>query len=392
MDLYDIPFDTEKKVAQKNPMPCLGCHSASLPEFSVGGAKMILQDAPWPSFVGTTMEPPFGNLQRTAYFKKIQDTAIDAIQNQPRYSCIKKYNNEETKGISSGTLATLDGLVLEANQRRTFKIMQSSQDYKKFRPLIVGALLRCLTDVPWPVRSDLEKFNKEFPNWMPPEVATKIFKNVDFIQQEYRSTTAFRKAQLKFYETEFAEEKKSRIVRDSIQREEQNPFEKTAYFYPGRNFDALGSDELEKTKKEFLGGPSLEPFADTVSDLSPVTQLYGRYALDTNLRSEMGHMPPPLVRFLFEARGISTITWSKDLAGGYGTTNLLTASYLRRLETNDPFWSDIASLVEQLDKNVPALTGTDLSKERSALCKILAQRSMDNFSRDLASEKSKGKN
>ena len=359
-ELYDIDFNQSHKLSDPDPKECLGCHAPNSKDLKTAGVKPIFTEFPWPYTVGTMSTSVLEDKGRE-YFEKIDAHAKNAIKTQHRYSCI-----DASSKLVDNTIE-FDGLTINLNRRRVAKLILETPDYKRFRPLIVGAGIGCL-DGTFDTSEDLKKFENDFSKWMPPAVARSLFRNDDSLSSKYKTVQNLQKAKDDFQKEMINQELAARFERSK----QTDIGSKPAIFYPTSS-TYLYVNSL--SKRDLFNRMSIT----TLNGFSPPIQLYARYATDTSNQHQVGNGISPLLRFLFEGRGISTLSWSRSMAGGYNTVLDFPIDDLKELTANDPFWKDLG-FIGSIDPNS---ADSRIYEYRKKLCDTLSQQSFRNFSNEV---------
>lgn len=359
-ELYDIDFNHKHRLSDPNPKECLGCHSPNSKELQTAGVKPIFTDSPWPYAVGVIGSSVFEDKGRQ-YFAKVEGHAKKALQTQARYACLQPTDHFASRVVE------LNDLTTELNRVRVAKLILATPDYKRFRPLIIGAGLGCL-DGNFNNTEDLKRFEHDFAKWVPPTVASSIFNNDSSISAKYKNAENLQQ------ETEnFEQEAIDQELAARFQRSKQTDADigaKPAIFYP-TSTTSLYANSL--SKDIFYNLQSVK----TLKGFSAPTKLFARYTLDTKTQHQVGFGASALMRFLFEGRGISTLTWSRSMAGGYNTDLRFSIDDLRAQSANDPYWKELGNFQTSIDPNS---ADRKAYEERAKVCQTLSQQSLRNLS------------
>jgi hypothetical protein len=236
-----------------------------------------------------------------------------------------------------------DDMIFRQNQERVLKLIRRTKDYEKFRPLLVGAALGCLhSNSLAPSEASLDFFESEFPKWMPPAVAAQLFTDDHTISPSLRQLDHL----WDWYNNRIAVDETAELA-IRIQRSTRNIGREQTLFYPTKNFSALYSDDVAMGNKSsqfrtiqqgVLSDNNWQAPPKSLAKYSKVTQLLARYAVDTDNLPHFTAGIDPYFRFLFEARGIPVLTWSREMAGGYGSFLIFPMDISRSIERQDPFW------------------------------------------------------
>lgn len=336
-DLFDVDFQQNVRQLEKNPLVCMGCHGPNPAEFQIAGAKPIFQEFPWPSTVGISLH--LDDSQTKTYFQQAEGRALAALHSDPNYSCLKpKELNEMATNVN-----IYDDMIFRQNQERVYRIIRQSKDYQKFRPMLVGAALGCFrmnTDAP--AESALDFFETEFPKWIPASVAEKLFVDEHTISPSLRQLDNV----WEWYRQRIDIDETAELA-TRIQRRTRNPGREQTLFYPSKNFSSLYDDDIALNNKysqyrtiqtAALSDNTYQAPPKSLAKYSKVTQLLARYAVDTDSNPHFTAGIDPYFRFIFEARGIPVVTWSREMSAGYGTLLVFPTEASATAESYDPFW------------------------------------------------------
>jgi hypothetical protein len=363
-ELYDIDFNQKHLLSEANPKECLGCHSPNSKELKTAGVKPIFTDSPWPYAVGVIGSSVFEDKGRK-YFAKIEDHAKKAIQTQPRYACLQPTDH------FASNVVELNDLTTELNRQRVAKLILATPDYTRFRPLIVGASLGCL-DGTFNTPEDLKRFENNFSKWVSPEAARSIFNNDSSISAKYKNAQNLQKETENFEQEAIDQELAARFQRSK--QTDTDIGSKPAVFYPTSTTSIYASP---LSKEIFYNQQSVK----SLNGFSEPTKLFARYTLDTQNQHQVGFGASALMRFLFEGRGISTLTWSRSMAGGYNTNLRLSIDDLKAQSADDPYWKELGNFPTSIDPNSADRSAYEAKKK---VCATLSQQSLRNLSQAAA--------
>jgi len=337
-ELYDIDFSKNQRLMEKNPKQCMGCHSPSAKELDIAGVKPIFQDFPWPGSVGFSQHLDASKAKN--YFQQVEAHARRALQTDPAYACLQPASLEKL-----GENANIyDSFIVQFNNARVAQLIEQSKDYQKIRPLLVGMAQGCFAGngEPLPAQGALDFFEQEFPKWIPSEVANRLFSDSHFMAQNLRSVDNIQQAEQNLAARNENAEQAIRMERSRRKNLGSEP----ALYFPTHLFSALYKDDLteyREIKNLTLSDSSSAVPPKTLSNYSNPTKLLARYVLDTDSEPHMGLGIDPYLRFLFEARGLSILTWGKEMAGSHGPRQLIPVDLLQKNESDDPFWKSLTS-------------------------------------------------
>lgn len=296
IDFYDIDIRNGKaRLSAANPGVCMSCHG-KLGVDSKDGNRLIFNGPnSWPNFVGGTVEMSVSAKEKE-YLELRQEKAAQSTQTNPRFRCLKAGDAVE--------LQLFDTTIGHLNALRVAKLARASKDYEKYKYAIMGGIV-C------PNRSDFDcQFMENPPTncrpWFSPEAAREMksgFTRINTLNPEVISATSV---------DQLEREKVQELVEfGALQDETLNGLIGSGRaLYPEFAFHARPALYFEDHKN--LKGPT-----NRLTTGEFKSDLFKRFAIDTNLRNVGGQFTDVIPRILFETRGVPIHQWSTAMGGGY---------------------------------------------------------------------------
>lgn len=314
VELYDIEVRPKGPVlSERNPPLCMSCHG-DYGIAGVGGPHPNFEPSlSWKRFIGGSFTC---NETEQKYHKLLDQKAIQAIQENPRFKCLGK--NNSTGPFDAGNfLSTLDNRLDILNSRRVAKIIRSTPEYERFKYAIIGSNLCVNRGGP----------KLKISEWVPEKILKKMSHD-SFLTKNLQSSVSLKNG-----------------LANEISHLKEADQKSTAQMLAA----------IEKIKigeiPEFLSSPS--NFLTCVNHLTPGSLVQGlgsgnelldRYILDRRIKGSLDGF----TRFLFETRGIDTGTWEMSLLPNSNIRDLgQFAHELLRLE-KEPGLKDISDKLFQL--------------------------------------------
>lgn len=359
VELFDIENHHQNfRMSSKNPEVCMGCHAQGVTP-GIGGPKTIF-DPPfsWPRFIKGISPCTEAEKELTA---ALETASQKHFQTNTRFRCLDPKPDSvspfQTDGVRpSFMLSDLDDSLADLNDRRVAKIIRSSPDYEKYKYAILGSLI-CGR-------------NFQASNWLPTSViATHNSEN--YLSSEVKKSTDL-KATLDVAIKRFTAEEAQLAKRQKEAAKKILAGEQPEIEFSTRPTACSGDkrESLEFNLRELvknLNGPAL----------------LDKYKVDTFLHSFRTSSANSALRYLFEARGLSTEDWSMDpVSGRYSRGHDQLAHHL---VMNEPSSSPLKKMEARLraanllDHSLLRIKKSPNEDDRKSLCQELQRHSMTAF-------------
>lgn len=309
IDYFDLEKTHSGKFAlsEKNPKSCMVCHGERGQVPKSGPRPLFDNFDHWPRVVGGAKRcnPDEDRLQLLK-----QKKALEAIRDNPRFSCLDKTKITkalkmiESKGAFNpnghSSLSEINFEVFEfdrfldrVNDKRVFKIVSQSPDYQAYKFLIFGDILCGSNEIA-----------AHLNEWMPSTIQAN-HSDVSFASSENSSIRTLedlrnRLSQLRGQSKELQQSQKA-------EAQKRSKVDQTA-ISPGTNFYSCGEGRTPRFAEEGL--------RSALEINNPVLRAYtiDRW-MNTPPNTESGTISA-ISRYIFEGRGINISDWSMDLGRG----------------------------------------------------------------------------
>lgn len=365
LEYIDIDFSSGKYAPLKtNPKQCMQCHGLGDGGAPAEGPRPIFDPfGHWPRFVGGALKcnPAEDQLQL-----KAQRRALQAVRDNPRFRCLDrsqidvdlaKLKLREAPGLSviktgNENLSGFDSYLMTVNMKRVARLIRKTVDYDAYKFLIVGS----------------EKCNlfTALDEWIPMQVIAK-HTNLSTISSDVTGIQTPEQMQALL-------QKKKALAIAAKRRMKQR--------LAVKNFDEAQPIEVSQLPL-MCDGDSLN---DTVNNLPTLMGYFPNTAFRAFYIDQLLRTPPlqirgsisPLLRFIFEGRGISMAHWSEDaVLGEYRTGGEIMPALLES-EPRQSRLRQILALEETTEKEV---SRTERETLKRKVCDGLREASFEALSR-----------
>ncbi len=304
--MYDLELKKDKfHLGDQNPELCVTCHGKE-GAFSDEGLKTIFDPVGlWPRLVGGLGSGDnFCGKYEGAYMKAMYEQSAQAFKNQ-RYKCLAAGIEIAANAFTGGAegLFDIDRMLANVNDRRTVKAILVSKDYEKYKFVILGSFFcNGSTEL---VGNELKSHPFDLKQWIPASALSEMSQKESLLPEIQTASDL------------------PKLCEDLIRKRNDKDKEidkkqglAILQIANGQTQDRLLVQQSPQCNVHPLGVPHGTSCEDpAIKSWTGENKALAQYKVDSIEKGfrTAGTMVNPVLRFLFESRGIDTSDWQMQV-------------------------------------------------------------------------------